>query len=75
MRIKPSTIYYGGPLLTQSQTGVGGTPTSVTIDANPTSTQFVALNVNKTSGYSAGTFYRLLGDNSTAAYIAIEAEL
>jgi hypothetical protein len=75
MRTKPTAVYYGGNLLTQSQTGIGGIPTSITIDGNVTSAQFVGLVVNKTSGYSAGTFYRLLGDNSTAAYIAIETEL
>ena len=49
--------------------------TAITLGSGGPSKNTLMLQVDKTSGFTSGSFYRLLANNSTSAYIGVSAEL
>ena len=78
MRAAPTAIDY--PALSnfwvESSGSVFATGlTSITLQTTVTSTNFISLEIAKTSSFTGGAWYRFLGNNSTAAYLGVSAEL
>ena len=78
MRAAPTAIDY--PALSnfwvESSGSVFATSlTSITLQTTVTSTNFISLEIAKTSSFTGGAWYRFLGNNSTAAYLGVSAEL
>jgi hypothetical protein len=64
-----STFYY------QSGASNGTTPTTVFYNGASTNTQWAWVEITKSASFTAGSFYQVIGNNTTAAYIGLSSEL
>jgi hypothetical protein len=62
-------------LMEQHATSNVNTPTSIIIDTGASNVNNTMLAVTKSASFTLGAIYRLLGNNSTSAYIGVSAEL
>jgi hypothetical protein len=76
MRVKPTSLDYGGSLWLQRDASQGGNNiTSIGVMSAYSNTKQVVLDIQVASGLTAGTYYELKANNSTNAYIGLNAEL
>jgi hypothetical protein len=62
-------------LMEQHATSSTNTPSSIIIDTGASSVNNTVLAVTKSASFTLGAIYRLLSNNSTSAYIGVNAEL
>jgi hypothetical protein len=62
-------------LMEQHATSNTNTPSSIIIDTGASSINNTVLAVTKSASFTLGAIYRLLSNNSTSAYIGVNAEL
>jgi hypothetical protein len=77
MRTTPTTVDTSAMstfLFEQGGTS-GNTPTSITINSNINNSKSGAVDVVKVATFVVGSFYWLLGNNTTSAYLGFSAEL
>jgi len=77
MRVSPTVIDTAAMslFLWEQGSSSGNTPTSITINTALTSPNFLAIDASKSATFTNGAIYRLLGNNTQAAYIGASAEL
>lgn len=77
MRVSPTVIDTAAMslFLWEQGSSSGNTPTSITINTALTSPNFLAIDASKGAAFTNGVIYRLLGNNTQAAYIGASAEL
>jgi len=73
MRAVPSSVEFS--TLRASEQTLAQAVTALTISANATNRFYPAFSLSVASGLNAGRFYTLEANNSTSAYIGINAEL
>jgi hypothetical protein len=74
--VKPTSLDYGGSLWLQRDASQGGNNiTSIGVMSAYSNTKQVVLDIQVASGLTAGTYYELKANNSTSAYIGLNAEL
>jgi hypothetical protein len=77
MRIAPTVIDTAAMALFLWEQGStsANTPTNITINTALTSPNFLGIDASKGAAFTNGVIYRLLGNNTQAAYIGASAEL
>ena len=75
MRVVPTAIEFSGMAVQDSFDTLIGSLATITLNTATSSSIGCALDITKTSAFTAGRTYRLLKNNNTANYIAASAEL
>jgi hypothetical protein len=77
MRVAPTAIDTSAAGTFIANTGATDVTslTSIAINANLTSSQYVAIDVNKSAAFTVGAFYFLYANNATTSFIGASAEL
>jgi hypothetical protein len=77
MRVAPTAIDTSAAGTFIANTGATDVTslTSIAINANLTSSQYVGIDVNKSAAFTVGAFYFLYANNATTSFIGASAEL
>jgi hypothetical protein len=77
MRVKPTSVDTAAMSAYALEVGLTfiSTPTSISLDSNYSSPNNGTLGIAKAASFTAGTYYRMSGNNNSGAYIGWSAEL
>ena len=75
MRVVPTSIEYSNLGMQENWAGGIGPITALIVETNTTNLSQIWLAATSSSAFTSGKVLRLLGNNSTSAYLGMSAEL